>query len=155
MTENSEKPLAQKLGIKRGMTVVMLNMPDGYKALLGELQDVKFTTRFDQPTGFVHFFSTTQAELARILPTLKRQIVPNGMLWVSWPKRGRQALAIQKQKSGDVSSSREGTVGIKTDLDEHVVRAVGLRNGLVDVKVCAIDDTWSALKFMFRKEDRK
>ena len=81
----------------------------------------------------VHTFETSRTALEGRFPELKKSLAGNGMLWVSWPKRAAK---------------------IKTDLDENTIREIGLRNGLVDVKVCAVDETWSGLKFVYRVEDR-
>ena len=82
----------------------------------------------------MHFFTDSRAALERRFPALKRGIGPTGMLWVSWPKRSS---------------------GVATDLDGNIVREIGLRGGLVDVKVCAVDDVWSGLKFVYRLGDRR
>ena len=82
---------------------------------------------------FIHVFSTSQSELRRSFPSLKKRLEKNGLIWVSWPK---------------------GASKIETDLDGNHVREIGLKNGLVDVKVCAVDDDWSGLKFVYRLKDR-
>jgi hypothetical protein len=130
----SRRPLRDKLGIKPGFVVAIAGEPSGYRATLGALPDgaVERLTG-TTPCDFLHLFTRDRKELARLFPRLKRRLKPDGMLWVSWPKR---------------------TAGVETDLDENVVREVGLGNGLVDVKVAAIDLTWSGLKFVFRLADR-
>jgi hypothetical protein len=82
---------------------------------------------------FIQCFCTELRDLERRFPILKKQLAPDGMLWISWPK---------------------GSSKVPTDLNENVIRDVGLRNGLVDVKVCAVDDIWSGLKFVYRLRDR-
>jgi hypothetical protein len=87
----------------------------------------------DAPLDFIHLFTKDRAELEREFPLQARALAPAGMLWVSWPK---------------------GSSGVKTDLSETVVRGIGLGTGLVDVKVCAVDDVWSGLKFVIRLKNR-
>ncbi len=130
----SGKPLAQKLGIKKGDVLAFSNAPDGYDRLLGKLPDGVIVAR--EPEGrldFIQLFATKRAGLEREFPRLKARLKVGGMIWVSWPK---------------------ATSRLQTDLSDRVVREVGLNNGLVDVKVCAIDDFWSALKFVRRLKDR-
>ncbi len=135
MAGYSGTPLIRKLGIKPGFRVVFLNVPDGYRAQLGDLpDDVQSSQRLGKGADFVHFFTDRRAALERRFPALKRGIGPSGMLWVSWPKRSS---------------------GVATDLDGNLVREIGLRSGLVDVKVCAVDDVWSGLKFVYRVRDRR
>ena len=86
------------------------------------------------PLDFIHFFTRKREDLEEGFPRLKRELSQKGMLWVSWPK---------------------GSSRVETDLDENVVREVGLKNGLVDVKICAVDETWSGMKFVYRLRDRK
>ena len=82
---------------------------------------------------FVHLFTDGRSTLAKEMPKLRDSLKPNGTLWISWPKKSS---------------------GVRTDLDENIVRDIGLKAGLVDVKVCAVDETWSGLKFVFRLKDR-
>jgi len=131
----SQKPLAQKLGIKAGSKIVFLNAPKDYAAALGELPaTVRVCKRLSPSLDFIQFFSRSQQDLQKQFPTLKSSLALNGSLWVSWPK---------------------GTSKLETDLNENVVRSIGLEHGLVDVKVCAVDETWSGLKFVFRLKDRR
>ena len=128
-------PLIRKLGIKPGFRAVFLNSPDGYREQLGDLPgQVQSSRRLGKRADFVHFFTDRRAALERRFLALKQGIDPTGMLWVSWPKRSS---------------------GVRTDLDGNLVREIGLRNGLVDVKVCAVDDVWSGLKFVYRVRDRR
>ncbi|MBI4301972.1 MAG: DUF3052 domain-containing protein [Chloroflexi bacterium] len=132
----SKKSLAEKLGIKEGFEVLVLNPPGDYGRLLGELpRGVSVIKSLKgQPSSFIHFFTKSKEELENRFPILKEALSFSGMLWVSWPK---------------LSSK------IDIDLNENIVREIGLKNGLVDVKVCAIDENWSGLKFVHRLKDRK
>ena len=128
----SGTPLVQKLGIKPGARIQFHAAPSQLGELLGPLPQGAVET----PRGTLDFallFVTKLSELTRNFPKLRDRLVSNGMLWVSWPKK---------------------TSALATDLNENVVRDYGLANGLVDVKVCAIDDTWSGLKFVRRVSDR-
>lgn len=130
----SGTPLVKKLGIKGSQAVVLLDPPEGYSATLGPLPPGTTLARaLRKPAPFIHFFAKRRARLERQFPALKRALARDGMLWISWPKRAS---------------------AISTDLDENVVREIGLRNGLVDIKVCAVDDDWSALKFVYRLNER-
>jgi hypothetical protein len=131
----SGKPLAQKLGIRKGDVLAFLNAPDYYDSILGKLPDKVILARGPGwQLDFIQLFATERTSLERELPRSKARLKQDGMIWVSWPK----------------SSSR-----LRTDLSDGVVREVGLKNGLVDVKVCAVDDSWSALKFVRRLKDRE
>ena len=130
----SGKPLAQKLGIREGYSLALLNAPAGYSRLLGELPDGVTVIRGSRgELDFIQLFATDKRSLEEKLPGLLERLKQGGMLWVSWPK----------------ASSKS-----QTDLTDVVVREVGLNNGLVDVKVCAVDEKWSALKFVRRPEDK-
>jgi hypothetical protein len=131
----SGTPLPRKLGFKPGMRAAFLDAPGGFGTALGELPDgVEVAERLGGPKqDLVVAFVTRRAELAERIEPLKRAIAPDGMAWVAWPKRAS---------------------GVETDMTEDVVRDVALPIGLVDVKVCAIDDTWSGLKLVIRKELR-
>jgi len=125
----SGTPLARKLGFKGGMRVVYVNPPDGFAVDGIEL----VRPRLAKDTDLVVFFTVQRSELARRLAALRRAIEPDGMLWVAWPKRAS---------------------GVETDMTEGVVRDVALPTGLVDTKVCAIDDVWSGLRLVVRRELR-
>ena len=128
----SGTPLVQKLGIKPGARTQFVSAPPQLPQLLGPLPSgVTATTR--GKLDFALLFAENFGELARTFARLRDRLESNGMLWVSWPKN---------------------TSGVATDLTESAVRQYGLNNGLVDVKVCAIDDTWSGLKFVRRLSDR-
>lgn len=134
MAGYSKRTLVDKLGIKPGMTMLIAHAPEGYAATLGSLPDG--VTLMDGPEtnlDFIHLFAVSRAELEAQFPMLKNVLQPAGMLWVSWPKKAS---------------------GVITDLHENAVREVGLSNGLVDVKVAAVDEVWSGLKFVYRLEDR-
>lgn len=131
----SDKPLWQKLGIKPGMVVVALGAPKNYRDLLAPLPEgVRLLNRLSNGLACIHSFSTSAHTLGRELSGFTASLAPDGILWISWPKK---------------------TSGLKTDLEENIIRDIGLAHGLVDVKVCAVDDTWSALKFVRRLQDRK
>ena len=135
MAGYSGTPLLQKLGIKSGLTVVTINAPADYRRLLGTIPEgVTFSGRLKRDSSFVHVFVKKRGELARRLVVLREKIADTGTVWISWPK-----------KSADVP----------TDVTEDVVRAMALPLGFVDVKVCAIDETWSGLKLMVRRTNRK
>jgi hypothetical protein len=131
----SGTPLPQKLGIKPGMIVVAIDPPDHYRQLLDPIPGgVTFATRPVGNSPFIHLFVTRRSDLAKQLLILRRKIAETGVIWVSWPKK----------------SSR-----MASDVTEDVIRAVALPLGFVDIKVCAVDEIWSGLKLMIRKENRK
>ena len=134
MAGYSDRALAAKLGIKPGSQVVVLGAPSEYASLLGDLPSgARLHFRLPKISAFIHRFVRDQAELGRDFPHLAGALADDGVLWISWPKRSS---------------------GVTTDLNENVVRELGLERGLVDVKVCAIDDVWSGLKFVRRLENR-
>src|SRR5690348_6955557 len=133
----SGTPLPRKLGIKEGHRVLLVQAPDGFGL------DVSPETTVDRRAGrrpydVLLLFVTTVRDLDRRFPPLTARMDEAGGLWVCWPKR-----------------TARGAARLDSDLDENVVRAVGLAAGLVDNKVCAIDETWSALRFVVRRADRK
>lgn len=124
----SKTPLGKKLGYKSGFRVYLVSPPDYYMALFEDLpEDLEFTHDTKSKKDLIHIFSMEGAVLANALPHLRKQLKENGMLWISWPKKAS---------------------GIHTDIDEYAVRKLGLDNGLVDIKKCAVDETWSGLKFV-------
>ena len=126
--------LPKKLGIKPGATVVFASAPDDFGAALGEMPEgVSVKTRLGGSADVVVAFFESRARLEGRLETLARAIYPDGGLWIAWPKRAS---------------------GVQTDITEDVVRELALAGGLVDNKVCAIDETWSGLRLVFRKELR-
>jgi hypothetical protein len=130
----SGTPLPQKLGIKAGSRVALVRAPAGFERALSPLPDgVRLRTQMRGMQDIVLFFATRHAELERRFDALARGVHPAGGLWIAWPKR---------------------TAGVATDLREGVVRDIGLSHGLVDNKVCAVDDVWSGLRFVYRLKDR-
>jgi hypothetical protein len=130
----SGTPLAQKLGIKPGQKMATMGAPPGYRKLLAPLpQEVSFTREIEAGAPFVHLFVKERKTLAAELKRLRRLLADEGVLWVSWPKKYS---------------------GVATDITEDVIRELSLPLGLVDVKVCAVDETWSGLKLMIRRENR-
>jgi hypothetical protein len=135
MAGYSGTPLAQKLGIKPGATVVTINAPTHYRQLLGKLaNDAQFTNRVTANSNLVHLFTKRRSELAKQLGRLRSKLTDAGTLWVSWPKK---------------------SAGVPTDITEDVIRAVALPLGFVDIKVCAVDETWSGLKLVIRRSNRR
>ena len=133
MAGYSGTPLPKKLGISAGARLRFVAAPDEFATALGPLPvGVRFAAR--GPADVVVFFTERRAELDRRFSRLARGLDPAGGLWVAWPKKAS---------------------GVPTDLDENVVREIGLAAGLVDNKVCAIDDTWSGLRFVVRLTDRR
>ena len=134
MAGYSGTPLPKKLGIKDGSRIVLINAPRDFESELGELPDnVEFIKRPTKSLDIILFFVLTKRALARDFAKLAAKITANGMMWIAWPKKSS---------------------GVVTDLSEQRVREIGLNAGLVDVKVCAIDETWSGLKFVYRLKDR-
>jgi len=131
----SKRTLQEKLGIKEGARIALVNTPEGYSGTLGVLP--KGTIVAAGKSGsldLIQCFTRRRAALERGIAGLKSRLQPAGALWVSWPK---------------------GSSGVATDLSEDIVRQIALKNGLVDVKVCAVDDVWSGLKLVVRLKDRK
>jgi hypothetical protein len=134
MSGYSGTPLAAKLGIRAAARLCVRAAPDNYAELLAPLPAaVRSVRRIDARTDLIHLFATRAAALARTLAGARRAMRADAVIWVSWPKQ---------------SSGRA------TDLNENTVRALALPLGLVDVKVCAIDQTWSALKLVLRLSER-
>ena len=128
MAGYSSTPLAKKLGIKQGFKIKLVNAPAYYFELFADMPaDLTIANTAKKELNFIHFFTKDSAELMQNLPVLKSEIVPNGMIWVSWPKKASQ---------------------VATDVNEQAIRDLALSIGLVDIKVCAVDDTWSALKLV-------
>src|SRR5689334_13709474 len=134
MAGYSGTPLVQKIGIKPGHRVVLRNHPSSFIKDLGKLPDgVESSVRLSGKANVVVYFTDKRAALERDFVALSAVLVPDGMIWIGWPKKAS---------------------GRATDLTEDVIRRIGLERGLVDVKVCAIDETWSGLKFVVRVKDR-
>jgi hypothetical protein len=136
MAGYSGKQLWEKLGVKPGMSLAVLNAPPDYAGLLGDdlPPDVLLENKIGQKAPLVHLFVKDMAELEEILPLSRDKLASDGALWVSWYKKSAK---------------------IPTDVDENRVRDLALQSGLVDVKVCAVSEIWSGLKLVYRLKDRK
>jgi hypothetical protein len=130
----SKTPLAKKLGIKQGFSVKLVNPPAYYWDLFTDLPDV-LQVQDDAAIkkNFIHYFAVTAKELFDALPVLKNELFDNGMIWISWYKRSS---------------------GVRTDITEDLIRDAARATGLVDIKVCAIDEKWSGLKLVIPVKDR-
>lgn len=134
MAGYSARTIIEKLGIRPDTVVVLRRGPAGYPGMLGPLPPgARIVTRLPTRARFVHLFARSRRDLEQEVPRAARALADDGMLWVSWPKRG---------------------AGLPTDLTEDAIRAAALPQGLVDVKVCAVDAVWSGLKLVRRKELR-
>ncbi len=134
MAGYSDKPLIAKLGIKSGFRVAIVGSPRGFKNELGVLPSgVKFTTTLIENLDFILLFVTSASELKKKFPPVAESLCANGMLWIAWPKKSS---------------------GVVTDLSFANVQRIGLATGLVDVKICAVNEIWSGLKFVYRLKDR-
>jgi hypothetical protein len=131
MAGYSGKPLHEKLGMKPGYAISILNAPANQSDFLQIPEGVELSE--DNDRDLILAFYTEAADLQRAFPALILATKTNGAIWISWPKKAS---------------------GMKTDLNENLVRDIGLAAGVVDVKVCAVDDTWSGLKFVRRLKDR-
>ena len=129
----SETPLAKKLGIKEGFKIALYHQPEYYFNLFTDFpENVKFINK--QKVDLVHYFVKEERQLQRDILKLKDQIEQNGMIWISWPKKSSK---------------------VETDITEDLIRNLALKNGLVDIKVCAVDETWSGLKLVIPVKNRK
>ena len=129
-TAYSSTPLFKKLGLKDGMNVKFINPPRGYAAQFSmEIQ----TTNSDAPFDFIQLFTNNLEEYKSELPFLKKQLKKDGIFWISWYKKAS---------------------GKETEITEDIIRNYALETGLVDVKVCSVDENWSGLKLVFRLKDR-
>ncbi|WP_029918918.1 DUF3052 family protein [Nevskia soli] len=134
MAGYSGTPLAKKLGIKPGNKVLLVGAPEGYRSLLDPLpQDVEFVARLSGATDLIHVFTASKAELRELLKKYRVGLKPDGVVWVSWPKKAAK---------------------VPTDITEDTIREVALPMGFVDIKVCAVNGIWSGLKLVVRKELR-
>lgn len=134
MAGYSGTPLIKKLGVKEGFRVALVNSPKGFKKELGQLPDkAKFAPSVANGLDVILLFVKSETELRRTFELLAANLVANGMLWVAWPKKSS---------------------GVITDLSFTNVQRIGLDAGLVDVKICAVNDIWSGLKFVYRLKDR-
>ena len=131
----STSPLVKKLGIMPGHRLLFVGEPDDFRSLLvGLPTDVEFDLAADEPADVIVLFVTAAADLRREFLRLKKRLVRGGGLWVAWPKK---------------------TSGVATDVTFEVVQPTGLDTGLVDNKICAIDATWTGLRFVYRKAEKK
>jgi hypothetical protein len=134
MAGYSGTPLARKLGIKEGCRLFLSHAPKHYPALVAPLPDgVQLVGRMGRTTDLVHIFSTSRNDLERSLRAALKALRDDAPIWVSWPKKSS---------------------GVATDITEDTIRAVALPMGLVDIKVCAVDDVWSGLKLVVRKSNQ-
>lgn len=134
MTGYSGSPLVTKLGIKDGFKIYVKNPPTNYHQLISPIpDDVEIKKRLSKQLDMIHFFTKRKDELAGCINDYVSRIKINGMIWVSWPKKASK---------------------VETDVTENIIREVILPLGLVDIKVCAVDETWSGLKLVIRKENR-
>jgi len=135
MAGYSGTPLVKKLGIKENFQVALIDAPENFVDQLEPLPaNIKIVDRAQRSMDLILFFTKSASMLEKKFLKLAQSLKPDGMLWISWPKK---------------------TSGVVTDLTENIVRDIGLHAGLVDVKVCAVDEVWSGLKFVYRLKDRK
>lgn len=135
MAGYSGTPLPKKLGVKEQQRIALINAPSGFEVQLGTLPpNARLVKRLTAPLDLIILFVDREQTLARRFPDLARKLSPTGMIWVAWPKKSS---------------------GVSTDLIFERVQRIGLACGLVDVKICAVDDVWSGLKFVIRLKDRK
>ena len=133
-TGYSGTPLARKLGIKDGCKILLIDAPPGYRTLLEPLPtSVQFVARLSKNVDLVHVFSTRRSALERVLAAARQTLASTAAVWVSWPKKAAK---------------------VDTDITEDTIREVALPMGWVDIKVCAVDEVWSGLKLVVRKELR-
>ena len=134
MAGYSGTPLAAKLGIKAGGKVALIGAPDGYReSLAPTADDVQFASTLTQSTDVVQIFTTRKARLQSALAACRKTLKPTAVVWISWPKKSAK---------------------VPSQITEETVREIALPLGFVDVKVCAVDAVWSALKLVVRKELR-
>ena len=135
MAGYSGTPLAKKLGIKAGSKLMLVNAPDHYLDLFTDMPpDVYFADDTLPGKDLIHFFSKSLEEYQVKLPELMKQIKRDGIIWISWPKKASKVI---------------------TDITEDEIRTFALQIGLVDIKVCAVDEVWSGLKLVIPVKDRK
>ena len=135
MAGYSGTPLPKKLGVKPNQRIALVNAPTDFAKVLGRLpENAAIVKRLDGPLDLILLFVDREQTLAKQFPILANKLQSNGMIWVAWPKKSS---------------------GVATDLVFEKVQRIGLDCGLVDVKICAVDDVWSGLKFVIRLKDRK
>jgi hypothetical protein len=130
----SGTPLAKKLGIKDGSRIALFHQPEYYFQLFTDFPENVEVINNPSNLDLIHYFTKEEKQLVADISKLKSQIKPNGMIWISWPKKSSK---------------------VETDITEDIIRGIALKNGLVDVKVCAVDNTWSGLKLVVPVKDRK
>lgn len=133
MAGYSGTPLAKKLGIKEGFKIALFHQPEYYFNLFTDFP-ADVIINGNSKADLIHYFVKEEKQLAKDILKLKNNIGQNGMIWVSWPKKSSK---------------------VETDITEDVIRNHALKNGLVDIKVCAVDETWSGLKLVIPVKDRK
>lgn len=133
MAGYSGTPLIKKLGIVEGMRLSVLNAPIEFWSEIGKVPEVEAIGKPVSKMDFILYFVDNKKDLKREFKKLAKTIKKNGMIWISWPKKAAK---------------------VQTDLDEGIIREIGLATGLVDVKVCAVTEKWSGLKFVIRLKDR-
>jgi hypothetical protein len=135
MAGYSGTPLVQKIGIRENHRVLLVEPPNGFSNALGRLPaGAKVLKTAEAPVHVVVGFAKSKNDVTARFADTVRHLDQAGMIWIGWPKK---------------------TSGVATELNENIVREIGLAKGLVDIKVCAIDDTWSGLKFVIRKQNRR
>lgn len=133
-TGYSGTPLARKLGIKEGFKIRLVDQPDYYFDLFADLPETLNILKDKKiKKNLIHYFTKSAAALRKDIVALRNEIEPNGMIWISWPKKASK---------------------IATDITEDTIRELALKNGLIDIKVCAVDETWSGLKLVIPVKDR-
>jgi len=131
----SGTPLAKKLGIEDSFKIKLVNQPEYYFSLFTDFpKQVEVLNDNNTKKNFIHYFTTKAKELENDIEALKEEIVPDGLIWISWPKKASK---------------------VATDITEDVIRDLALGAGLVDVKVCAVDEVWSGLKLVIPVKNRK
>jgi hypothetical protein len=131
----SRTPLARKLGLKEGYIISVINSPDYYFQLFTDLPDkLEIVDNAGLKKNGIHYFVKEQKQLLKDIRQLKAQMKQDGMIWISWPKKASK---------------------LASDVTEDVIREIALENGLVDIKVCAVDEVWSALKLVIPVKDRR
>ncbi len=134
MAGYSGTPLVKKLGIRPGSRILPLHAPANYASLIAPLpENATLVSRVTARTDVVHLFSTKRKELSATLKTLREKLTDEAAIWVSWPKKSAK---------------------VPTDITEDTIREVALPLGFVDIKVCAVDDVWSGVKLVVRREHR-
>lgn len=134
MAGYSKTPLVKKLGVRTGATIYVVGAPDDYEGLLDPLPEgVRIVSRMTRSVDIAHLFTDRRARLKRALTSIRARMKPSAAIWVSWPKKSSK---------------------VPTDISEDAIREIALPMGLVDIKVCAVDEVWSGLKLTIRRELR-